>query len=101
MHAGFQPEKTLRSRFQELLGNKDTSAVAANADDAAYLLEHLEVYYEFPPVFQPATTRWGDPWEQDKYPTPSALLSSVQNDHEVVYRDEATDYTWLCYVRLR
>jgi hypothetical protein len=75
--------------------------VQPNAQDAAYLQEHLAVYYEFPPVFKPATTRWGDPWAEDKYPTPPPLLTSVQNDHERVYRDEATDYTWLCYARLK
>jgi hypothetical protein len=76
------------------------AGVPANDSDAAYLNRHLEVYWECPPIFRSADTRWGDPWSDERYPTPPALLDSVRHEYEQIFFDEAEFYTWMCYVRL-
>ncbi len=98
--AGFKAERkpTLK---QKLLGTPADHAelVAPNQADAAYMRRNLEVYYEFPPVFRPAQTRWGDEWDE-RYPTPDPLLREARAAFEKLYADEAKDYTWISYVRL-
>jgi len=68
--------------------------------DRNYAEKQIAVYAEFPPLYIPSQTRWGDEWENMKYPTPVPIFSSVQtipDDHIV---QEASAYTWICYVRL-
>ena len=90
-------------RIQSLLGIKDCSnrGIPPNDVDATYLRRNLEAYYEFPPVFKAERTRWGDPWDDVNYPTPGALLSSVEKEYQQKYMDEAKNYTWMCYARLK
>jgi len=59
------------------------------------------VYYEFPPIFKAERTRWGDRWDDEHYPTPEPLLSSVEKRYQQKYKDEAVDYTWMCYAQLK
>jgi len=75
--------------------------VPPNLVDAVYLKEHTEVYYEFPPVFKATETRWGDPWEDRLYPTQEPLLTEVEQPYQRVFQDQATQYTWMCYLCLR
>lgn len=75
--------------------------VLPNRVDAESLQRRLAVYQELPPVFKPETTRWGDPWDQEHYPTPEPLLQRVTAPYQQLYYDEAKDYTWICYARLR
>jgi hypothetical protein len=71
-----------------------------NSDDAAYLKKTLKIYNELPPIFQAARTRWNDAWINDKYPTPEPLYRQVEKQYLRLYFDEATYYTWMCYVEL-
>ncbi len=70
-------------------------------EDADYLKDVLKVYYEFPPVLKSERTRWGDKWDDKKYPTPEPLYKNVENEYLQVYFDELIHYTWICYVELK
>ena len=112
MHSGFVKPRfdapmSLKVKIKQfmkmLLGlsyqsNKD---VYPNEIDAMYLRQNLEIYHEFPPIFRTTQTRWDDTWDNDKYPTPEPLLNSVDNIYQQIYLDEATSYTWMCYVKLK
>jgi hypothetical protein len=98
-HAGHQGDAGLRARMQRLLGTAARS-VRPNALDAAYVQEHAEHLEVLPPIFKTENTRWGDPWDE-RYSTPEPLLKSVQRPYEQVFLDEARDYTWMTYLRLK
>ncbi len=68
---------------------------------ASVLQKHIEIYQEFPPVIQTATTRWNTPWTPDTHPTPPPLLDRPREAAHAVFQDEAQAYTWICYVRLK
>jgi len=74
--------------------------IAPNKIDSQLLREQLDVYYEFPPVFKTAKTRWGDDWSESSYPTPEPLLDRVTKSTHKVFFDEAEFYTWICYAKL-
>jgi hypothetical protein len=75
--------------------------ISPNQHDAAALRQNLEVYSEFPPLFQRDETRWGDSWTGHKYATPDPLLpATAKEDHPVLW-DEAIAYTWICYTKLK
>jgi len=109
-HAGFQPPQRRpttaaarwKARVRRLLGVHDVApgGILPNSVDEAALRANLAVYYEFPPIFRPDRTRWGDAWTDDRYPTPPALLDRVAADYQQVFFDEAQGYTWICYARL-
>lgn len=111
MHAGFKftpsdppsLKAKLRRKTRALLGItvSEPVEIRPNGVDAKYLWQNLEVYYEFPPIFKAEYTRWGDRWEDENYPTPAALLSSVEHAYQQTYKDEAVDYTWICYAKLK
>lgn len=105
-HAGLGPPpapKGLRTKLRQAICGASAPPVRIppNRADAARLMENLSVYYEFPPVFKTSLTRWGDPWDDEKYPTPLPLLERVEAPFQQVYLDEARDYTWMCYARLK
>lgn len=105
--AGFQPahprSSGIKQKFRALLGmgGEPSEAVPPNEADAQYLEENLELYCELPPIFLAPQTRWGTPWDDDRYPTPDPLLTSVNHTYQEVYLDEAVHYTWMCYARLK
>lgn len=71
-------------------------------ESSKWLQSNLEVYYEFPPIFKGKTTRWNDDWD-DKYPTQLPLLDFNENYNESfqIFIDEYTDYTWICYGKIK
>ena len=94
--------------------------VIPNLEDAEYLREVLEIYFEMPPIIRLDKTRWGDEWGE-KYPTPPSLIEDYvmpsetphgldpyfkflvneeKNEIIKVHLEEFLDYTWICYVRL-
>ncbi|HEX6764107.1 MAG TPA: hypothetical protein VF103_01490 [Polyangiaceae bacterium] len=81
-------------RSFERIGNRDQDAVA-------FLEQALETYCEFPPVMKSATTRWGDAWDDERYPTPEPLLTRAESEAEAVFENDADSYTWICYARIR
>jgi hypothetical protein len=120
-HSGFAPKPSaplVPTTFKGKLKQIATSALATlspafktttyvppvtvppNQVDDEILRQNLEVYYEFPPVFLPKQTRWNDTWDE-KYPTPAPLLTSVTQSYQQVYLDEAKEYTWICYAKLK
>lgn len=107
MESGFIPERTIKTRLKNFVrsplnfGRSVQQDVPPNSLDAAYLHQNLETYYEFPPVFKPPTTRWGAEWRTDSLPTPPPLLDRVTEPWQQVFENEAQDYTWICYARLK
>lgn len=106
--AGFSPVREKggdkRNSFLGLKWPQSKKAslhVPPNTDDAHYLSRQLEVYSEFPPLFRPLRTRWGDDWTDERYPTPPALLAETDRDHFPVLWQEAMFYTWICYAQLQ
>lgn len=101
MEAGheFRPIDLKGKLKKALLGrlNMDKK-VPGCADPAVELRNNLESYWEGPPLFKLPATRWGQPWTDDAYPTPEPLLAEDRNDP--LYTDP-TDYTWMCYARLK
>lgn len=77
------------------------SFVAPNKEDAVYLRNVLQTYYEFPPVIRPETTRWNDPWTNQLYPTQKTLFSSHRGKGLETYINEGKSYNWICYVELK
>ena len=75
--------------------------IPPNAIDSRMLQKQLEVYYEFPPVFKMSKTRWGDEWNDELYPTPKPLLEQSNKSTHEVFWDEALNYTWICYAKLK
>lgn len=113
MHAGFTPVilKSVKSKLKftiaALLRRKlrihipNYDHILPNYIDGKYLRQNLEIYYELPPVFKAERTRWGDLWDDKNYPTPAPLLTSVENEYQQIFLDEAVNYTWICYVKLK
>lgn len=93
----------LKRKLLAVLGVTDYNyrEIPPNDVDAQYLRQNLEVYYEFPPIFKAERTRWGDLWNDENYPTPEPLLSSVEKEYQQRYMDEAIYYTWMGYIRLK
>lgn len=81
--------------------SQERSAFIPGTADAAMLRRNLEIYCEFPPVLKTARTRWGDEWREPAYPTPPAVLGEVERAGQRVFLDEAMDYNWICYARLK
>ena len=84
-----------------LASRYDAARIRPNDIDSRMLQEHLEIYYEFPPIFRTSRTRWGDDWDDISYPTPEPLLRQPTKSTHQVFVDEAMCYTWICYVKLR
>jgi hypothetical protein len=73
-----------------------------NTDDTKFLREHIEIYYEFPPVFKQEKTRWGDDWDDTNYPTTKPIFDEIKgNEKYREFYDDALGYTWIAYVKLR
>ena len=105
--SGFEPallQSGLREKVASWLGVRPPApapGVRPNRQDAAMLRRNLEVYYEFPPVFKRARTRWGDPWTDGHYPTPPPLLEEGDAASHAAFYEEADHYTWIGYARLK
>ena len=65
------------------------------------LVEAIDTYQEMPPIFKTKTTRWGDPWSDEDYPTKSPYLSLSEASKYPLYLQEADSYTWICYMGVK
>lgn len=105
MGGGFVPpelrEAGLYRRLRNRLSPSARRPVQPGSRNARILAESLDVYYEFPPVYRPPTTRWADAWTDERYPTPEPVCDWEDGSCPDVFRQEAQDYTWLCYVKVR
>lgn len=72
--------------------------IPKNDDDFDYLNKNIKTYQEMNPIFRDTLTRWGDEWDDEKYPTNEPLLSFDQAEKYPIYFEERRDYTWLCYI---
>jgi hypothetical protein len=79
----------------------DAVKIRPNDIDSKMLQKHIEVYYEFPPVFKAGKTRWGDDWDDVIYPTPEPLLDQPTKSTHEIFVEDAMHYTWICYVKLK
>jgi len=68
-------------------------------NESEYLNSITDIYREFPPIIKPTHTRWGDLWEDVKYPTLPPIYSDMP-DYLEDFEPEFKDYTWFCYLKL-
>lgn len=92
--------KTTESLLGIEIRKKNINACLSGVE-AGYVRDNLDVYCELPPVFKIDRTRWGDLWDEQKYPTPPPLLDSVEKEYQKIFHTEAAYYTWMCYVKLK
>jgi hypothetical protein len=97
---------TVLHKSAKLIGAKPISqyeavSISPNNIDSKMMRKHLDVYYEFPPLFKTKQTRWGDEWNEATYPTPEPLLDRSLTAFHNVFLDEAMHYTWVCYAQLK
>lgn len=103
-HAGYQPKKikkTLKQQLKTLFKPTQDTGIVANSEDAQFLSQILDIYYEFPPVFKATKTRWGVDWNETNYPTPKPLYTELECSDLKIFQEEAQDYTWICYAKVR
>lgn len=75
--------------------------LSKNNAESKFLKKHIEIYYEFPPIFKKNKTRWGDNWDDINYPTQKPIFSDLKNNEKYkIFYDDADGYTWLAYVKL-
>jgi hypothetical protein len=96
------PKTGFFSSIKELIKpNTVTGYIKPNMQDAEYLKEVLDVYYEFPPVIKQDKTWWGDNWDDKNYPTPLPLFDKSKPDYLKLFEQEAIYYTWICLAKLK
>lgn len=103
-HAGHNPGKPETSLFKFIRNGfrkNIREQILPNTEDSRYLNEVLDIYYEFPPVIKKSITRWGDSWDDDRYPTPKPLFRDNENETLSEFDQDALSYTWICYARIR
>lgn len=104
-HAGFQHakqnKKGIISKIKDLFTSDERVNIPPNGEDEKYLQDVLEIYHEFPPVFKKPTTRWGDIWSAEHYPTPEPLFTNEEKQLYPLLWEEAAYYTWICYCKLK
>lgn len=86
----------VRRHFQSVCGE----AIPPNKVHAGYAKNNIETYTTFPPLYKPEITRWGDAWDEINYPTAMGILSMEKIEQYPLIKEEAKDYTWICYVKL-
>ena len=70
-----------------------------NGKETDYLKSVIKTHYVFPPIFKNDKNRWGVKW--DIIPIKKPLLTSVDKEYLKIYKKDAHNYTWLCYVELK
>lgn len=95
---GHQAYPGWRAAISRLRGRLQDRTIPPNSMDAAYVRGVSEAYEILPPIFALDKTRWGDAWPSV---TPQPLLDRVTEPWQQVLLDEATWYTWMCYLRLK
>tara|TARA_B100000212_G_scaffold304476_1_gene251885 strand:+ start:170 stop:1033 length:864 start_codon:yes stop_codon:yes gene_type:complete len=80
-------------------------AVKPNKQDKFFLENNLDIYFEFPPIYKAPTTRWGDTWNEENYPTSNPLIKEISdeevNSSDDFYKNECKSYTWICFARIK
>jgi hypothetical protein len=66
--------------------------------DVNYFNSIINTYFEFPPIYKPEYTRWGDKWDEI-YDTPKSICKDIETSL-IEFQSEFKDYTWFCYLKL-
>jgi hypothetical protein len=75
------------------------AAFHTDRKEAEFLRSIMEVYYEFPPIFPNLTNRRVNKQWKKLYAQP--LIDKIKEEPLRIYAEEAWNYTWICYVRLK
>ncbi len=82
-----------------------TIAVQPNIQDKLFLDKNLDIYFEFPPIYKPPTTRWGDTWNAINYPTSDPIIGEISEEEikssNDFYKNECKSYTWICFAKIK
>lgn len=70
-------------------------------EDYDFLMENVLVYQEMPPIYKNESTRWGDAWNDENYPTPDPLLLDHESNLYPDFHSESRNYTWICYMEIK
>ena len=97
----YSPKKILSQKEWVLDKGGSKNWFPPSPEDYSFLKENLSVYQEMPPIFKSSTTRWGDPWDEDKYPTPDPLLDDSRSNLYPEFYSESKSYTWICYMEIK
>ena len=73
--------------------------VAPNKTDLKYLNKNIDIYYEFPPIFQPEKNLAED-IDFSAYETKKPLLTDEEEKKYKIAHDEKNSYNWLTYIKL-
>ena len=81
------------------------SSLLLNTKDAQWLKDNIEIYYEFPPIYSAVDSDRGYEWakisrQQYLDITADPLLTDRKKDFDI-YANEASDYTWISYIKLK
>lgn len=69
-------------------------SIEPNPFDRHFFIQNLKTYQQFPAVFRLAKNRFGFPWTED------ALLEKPRTPAQELLLQEASAYTYMCYVEL-
>ena len=97
----YTPKKILSQKDYVIDAAGQVTHFTHNPQHFEVLSNMIDVYQEMPPIFKAISTRWGDAWTDENYPTPEPLLS---DGHVLQYKEfslERLDYTWICYIELK
>ncbi len=67
-------------------------------DETNFIINSINHYEEFPPIFLDKKTRWGNDW---LYNTRESLLDINYADGYNLLYSERFDYTWICYLEIK
>ena len=84
--------------FLQRISKSSLNTVKANSTHKIELINNLNLYYEFPPLFKEEKTRWGDAWSEEYYPTKDPIFDS---DYTDTLSNEALHYSWMSLVELK
>ena len=98
-------EQALHVKSGENMSPKSALVINNKVGSYEWLIENIETYYEFPPIYSGVDSARGFGWAKitrEKYIniTPEPLLVTHKNKFDVFYKDRS-GYTWICYIKLK
>lgn len=90
-------QKILAESGLEINGSVIVKPTAAHAK---VFRENVKQYTVLPPLFKNEKTRWGDEWNEIRYPTHIPIFEDGDINKYPIVKKEADGYTWICYVEL-
>lgn len=90
--------------YDELRNTSDLSAddnIKKSMAHKKYCKDNLEEYTVFPPLYLAEKTRWGNEWNSAGFEVDVPLLDEKVLKRYPVILEEAHNYTWIAYARLK